>query len=233
MISTAAIERIRTSDVSASRRLREDHARNRRHLHVEPIGPAGRDARVDRADAGAGRHAVGAAGRRQPFDRRHAGRARGFAGPAAAAHRRRAASGLLACAQPRNGRGHGRSARLDRRRRAGRSGVVRGLPGGGCPASGGRVLRRSHRSALRRSAACVVRGQPRRVRRRARARVNLGPGLDCQLSPSDRRLRRKLWKARLRLWTSLGRRDERWARALKSGATAKGMLDERRTLRDR
>ena len=68
---------------------------------------------------------------------------------------------------------------------------------------------------------------------RARARVNLGPGLDCQLSPSDRRLRRKLWKARLRLWTSLGRRDERWARALKSGATAKGMLDERRTLRDR
>lgn len=47
---------------------------------------------------------------------------------------------------------------------------------------------------------------------------------------SDRALRRKLWKSRWRMWTAFGRRDERWARALKASATAKGTLDERRKL---
>lgn len=50
---------------------------------------------------------------------------------------------------------------------------------------------------------------------------------------TDRELRRKLWKSRWRMWTAFGRRDARWARALKSAATAQGTLEERRASRDR
>lgn len=55
---------------------------------------------------------------------------------------------------------------------------------------------------------------------RARARAGV--------AGDPRGLRRKLWKARLRLVGSALRRDARWARAFKSLATAKGSFDELR-----
>jgi glycosyltransferase involved in cell wall biosynthesis len=60
-------------------------------------------------------------------------------------------------------------------------------------------------------------------RGKGRARV-----LGDTAAASDRELRRKLWKSRWRLITAFGRRDERWARALKAAATAAGTLAERR-----